>query len=138
MVLSIVSALVMVSYALKLLPSHNKLCWSLACWCLNSFHRIASRSSVHLCCMGPGLLLVMLSLGNTWGTQQANIIRREHTQTFPPQGSMLWLDWPCGSYYDCRMHFSKNHQENLRNKMCYSKSWKVYSMPKGQPARSWT
>lgn len=52
---------------------------------------------------------------------------------------MLWLDWTssCGSYYDCKMNLSKNHQGTLENQgsLLLSPGW--YVAHNGRTERSW-
>ena len=38
----------------------------------------------------------------------------ETSQTFPLLQPVLWLYWPCGSYYDCKTHLSNSHQGTLK------------------------
>ena len=43
------------------------------------------------------------------------------TVNFPHEDQICGWTWPCGSYYDCRMHFIKNNPGSFRNKIDYTK-----------------
>ena len=64
------------------------------------------------------LLIVMLSARNVWGIPQFHITCSELCKHFH-NGSILWLDWPRDSYYDCMKFFSKIHQGILSNRVYY-------------------
>lgn len=63
---------------------------------------------LYICYIDPSLLMVILLARNA----------KAQPRLFSPQQSPQTLG-PLGSYYDGRMHFSKNHHGTWRNKMCY-------------------
>lgn len=60
----------------------------------------------------------------------APTIGSEPPQTLPVLEPMLWLDPPCGSYYDCKPHLSSNYQVTLKTKIYYSQVLEVHGIPK--------
>lgn len=62
----------------------------------------------------PSLSITMLLARNAWGAHQGLYYLSELPQTLPQLEPMLYLDWPCSSYCDCRAHLSSNHRGTLK------------------------